>query len=191
MAQTQVKKFTFAEFLDYDAEDYRAELENGEIIIMPTASPQHIEIIRFLYSLIQQYIKDHNLSLEIFPGGIGVRTGIHSCREPDLCILHREEWEALRKQNPKSAIVERPPLLVIEVVSPGSENQERDYRKKWGEYLQMGIPEYWIVDPEEQKVTVCLLEDNAYTSTEYMGQAPIRSGLLTDLALTVEQLSTL
>ena len=191
MAQTQVKKFTFAEFLDYDAEDYRVELENGEIIIMPTASPQHTEIIRFLYSLIQQYIKDHNLSLEIFPGGIGVRTGIRSSREPDLCILHREEWEALRKQNPKSAIVERPPLLVIEVVSPGSENRERDYRKKWGEYLQMGIPEYWIVDPEEQKVTVCLLEDNSYVSTEYTGQSPIRSGLLTDLTLNVEQLSRL
>ena len=191
MAQTQVKKFTFAEFLDYDAEDCRAELENGEIIIMPTASTRHIDIVRFLYSLIQQYIKDHNLCLEIFPGGIGVRTSIRSSREPDLCILHREEWEALRKQNPKSAIVERPPLLVIEVVSPGSEKRERDYRKKWGEYLQMGIPEYWIVDPEEQKVTVCLLEDNTYVSTEYTGQSPIRSGLLTDLTLNVEQLSRL
>jgi len=38
---------------------------------------------------------------------------------------------------------------------------------------------------------VCLLENDAYTSTEYIGQAPIQSGLLTDLALTVEQLSTL
>ena len=189
MAQTQIKKYSFSEFLDYDAEDDRVELEDGKLIIIPTASPQHIAIIRFLYSVIQQYINDHNLSLEIFPGGIGVRTGIHSCREPDLCILHREEWEALRKQNPKSAIVERPPLLVIEVVSPRSENQERDYQKKREEYLQMGIPEYWIIDAEEQKVTVCLLKDRSYTSTEYMGQALIRSGLLTHLALTVEQLS--
>ncbi|WP_247215117.1 Uma2 family endonuclease [Synechococcus sp. C9] len=189
MAQTQIKKYTFAEFLDYDAEDDRVELEDGKLIIMSTASPQHIAIIRFLYSLIQQYINDHNLSLEIFPGGISVRTGIRSSREPDLCILHREEWEALRKQNPKSAIVERPLLLVIEVVSPRSENQERDYQKKREEYLQMGIPEYWIIDAEEQKVTVCLLKDRSYTSTEYMGQALIRSGLLTHLALTVEQLS--
>lgn len=191
MAQTQVKKFTFAEFLDYNSEDYRVELEDGEIVAMPTPSPLHIQTIRFLYALIEQYIKNYDLRLEVFPGGIGVRTGIRSSREPDLCVLHREDWEALRKQNPKSAIMERPPLLVIEVVSPGDENHERDYQKKREEYVGMGIPEYWIVDPEERKVTVCLLAGQSYQCTEFGGQSPIRSGLLTELTLTVEQLSSL
>lgn len=191
MAQTQTKKFTFAEFLDYDSEDYCVELEDGEIFVMPTPSPLHIQTIRFLYSLIEQYIKDYDLRLEVFPGGIGVRTGIRSSREPDLCVLHQEDWEALRKQNPKSAIVERPPLLVIEVVSPGDENHERDYQNKREEYLGMGIPEYWIVDPEERKVTVCLLAGQSYRYTEFGGQSPIRSDLLTGLTLTVEQLFSL
>ncbi|MFN4280585.1 Uma2 family endonuclease [Thermosynechococcus sp.] len=188
MAQTQVKKFTFAEFLDYNTEDSRIELEEGEIIIMPAGSPLHIQIIRFLFTIIEAYIKANNLPLEIFPGGIGVRTGIRTSREPDLCILHREDWEALRKQNPLSAVVERPPLLVIEVVSPGAVNRERDYHTKRREYAEMGIPEYWIIDPEERKVTICLLVGQSYEITEVQKQTVIRSNLLPKLVLTAEEL---
>lgn len=86
---------------------------------MPSGSPLHIAIIRFVFTTLENEIKAKHLPFEIFPGGIGVRTGLRTSREPDLCILHRADWDALRKQNPLSAIVERLPLLVIEVVSPG------------------------------------------------------------------------
>lgn len=191
MTQTPVKKVTFAEFLDYDAVDHRLELEDGEIITMPTGSPLHIAIIRFLFTTLENEIKANHLPFEIFPGGIGVRTGLRTSREPDLCILHREDWDALRKQNPLSAIVERPPLLVVEVVSPGNINRDRDYHTKRREYAEMGIPEYWIVDPAEQKVVLCVLVGQSYQLTELAGQSLIRSTLLPQLVLTAEQLFNL
>lgn len=191
MTQTPVKKVTFAEFLDYDAVDHRIELEDGEIITMPTGSPLHIAIIRFLFTTLENEIKANHLPFEIFPGGIGVRTGLRTSREPDLCILHREDWDALRKQNPLSAIVERPPLLVVEVVSPGNINRDRDYHTKRREYAEMGIPEYWIVDPAEQKVVLCVLVGQSYQLTELAGQSLIRSTLLPQLVLTAEQLFNL
>lgn len=43
-----------------------------------------------------------------------------------------------------------PPLLVIEVVSPGELQRNRDYIAKRLQYQDCGIPEYWIVDPEAQ-----------------------------------------
>ncbi|MDR5639336.1 Uma2 family endonuclease [Thermosynechococcus sp. HY213] len=199
MTQTPVRKVTFAEFLDYDAADHRIELENGEIITMPTGSPLHIAIIRFLFTTLENEIKGNHLPFEIFPGGIGVRTGLRTSREPDLCILHREEWDALRKQNPLSAIVERPPLLVVEVVSPGNGNRDRpkgalrdrDYHTKRREYAEMGIPEYWIVDPEEQKMVLCVVVGQSYQLTELQGQSLIRSTLLPQLVLRAEQLFNL
>ncbi|WP_460194305.1 Uma2 family endonuclease [Thermosynechococcus sp. FA-CM-4201] len=191
MTQTPVKKVTFAEFLDYDAADHRIELEDGEIITMPTGSPLHIAIIRFLFTTLENEIKANHLPFEIFPGGIGVRTGLRTSREPDLCILHCEDWDALRKQNPLSAIVERPPLLVVEVVSPGNVNRDREYHTKRREYAEMGIPEYWIVDPEEQKVVLCVLVGQSYQLTELQGQSLIRSTLLPQLVVTAEQLFNL
>jgi Uma2 family endonuclease len=50
-----------------------------------------------------------------------------------------------------------PPLLVVEVASPGKRNQDRDYRYKRSEYTVRGIIEYWIIDPEQEQVTVLTL----------------------------------
>ncbi len=55
-----------------------------------------------------------------------------------------------------------PPALVVEVVSPGKVNQDRDYRFKRSEYAARGIKEYWIVDPQISKVTVLILNGGFY-----------------------------
>ncbi|MEL6855811.1 MAG: Uma2 family endonuclease, partial [Cyanobacteria bacterium J06607_13] len=55
-----------------------------------------------------------------------------------------------------------PPLLVIEVVSPGSLQRDRDYVAKRRQYEDIGIGEYWIVDPSLQQVTVLKLAEAVY-----------------------------
>lgn len=57
------------------------------------------------------------------------------------------------------------PLLVVEVVSPDS--VKRDYRHKRSEYAALEIPEYWIVDPLESKVSVLLWNDGLYEEIFY------------------------
>lgn len=184
------QKVTFAEYLDYnDDTDFRHELEDGNIIIMPTASPLHAEIIRLLFLWMTQEIGRLGRKDKVFATGIGIRTGIRTSREPDLCIIHSEDWEALRRQNPKSAIVERPPLLVVEVVSPGEENRERDYEIKSKEYQELGIPEYWVVDPEEGKVTVFSLQNGRdYQVSQFKGIEGIQSSYFSGQELKAESL---
>ncbi len=50
--------------------------------------------------------------------------------------------------------------LVVEVVSP--DDPDRDWVKKREEYARAGIPEYWIVDPSRESITVLRLESHAY-----------------------------
>lgn len=57
----------------------------------------------------------------------------------------------------QSAVFEVPPQLVVEIVSP--ESLKRDYRYKRSEYAALGIPEYWIIDPEQQKITILQWEE--------------------------------
>src|SRR5205823_1127269 len=52
--------------------------------------------------------------------------------------------------------------LVMEVVSPDPKSRNRDLVKKRREYARAGIPEYWIVDPQEQRITVLTLADRTY-----------------------------
>ena len=55
-----------------------------------------------------------------------------------------------------------PPHLVVEVVSPGQSNRDRDYDRKRRQYAARGICEYWLLDPEEEAITVLQLDEGNY-----------------------------
>jgi Uma2 family endonuclease len=57
-----------------------------------------------------------------------------------------------------------PPLLVIEIVSPGEIQRDRDYIAKRVQYQDCCIPEYWIVDPQTQTILVLELINSVYTT---------------------------
>jgi Uma2 family endonuclease len=73
----------------------------------------------------------------------------------------------------------------VEVVSPQQEN--RDYRHKRTEYAGRHIPEYWIVDPIAQRVTVLVWVDGLYEEQAYQGDATIVSPLFPSFNLTAAQ----
>jgi Uma2 family endonuclease len=75
---------------------------------------------------------------------------------------------------------------VIEVVSPDS--VARDYRYKRTEYAALEIPEYWIVDPLESKVTVLVFNEGLYDETVFVGDQSLVSPTFPELVLIVEQI---
>jgi Uma2 family endonuclease len=81
-----------------------------------------------------------------------------------------------------------PPALVVEVVSPGQANRERDYRYKHTEYAARGIAEYWIVDSETRQVTLCLWVDGQYEDRVYSGTEAIQSTVIPGFGLTVAEI---
>jgi Uma2 family endonuclease len=81
-----------------------------------------------------------------------------------------------------------PPALVIEVVSPGPENRDRDYRYKRTEYAARGISEYWIIDPEMQQITLCLWVNGQYEDTVYTRDTPILSTVIPNFSLSSTQI---
>ena len=52
--------------------------------------------------------------------------------------------------------------LVMEVVSGSDDDRRRDLVTKRSEYEQAGIPEYWIIDPREGRITVLHLDGDSY-----------------------------
>ncbi len=70
-----------------------------------------------------------------------------------------------------------PPALVVEVVSPGKVNRDRDYRYKRSEYAARNISEYWIVDPQVNRVAVLVLNEGLYDETIFEADKAIASSL--------------
>jgi Uma2 family endonuclease len=84
-----------------------------------------------------------------------------------------------------------PPALVIEVVSPGTSNRSRDYRYKHTEYAAREIAEYWIIDPEDQKITICKWLDGQYEDMVVTGNDRIESTVIPSFDLTVDRIFAL
>jgi Uma2 family endonuclease len=187
MVELATRIYSFPEYLNYcekNHTDNKYELVHGELKIMPPASGFHALIINFIYDIFKVEIKKIQKSWQVIPGTVGVRTADQKSRIPDMMILSQEQCQAIRKMT--SAVLETPPILVVEIVSPG--NSDDDYRYKRSEYAVIEIPEYWIIDPELAKVSVLLLVNGFYEVSEFTENEEIKSSLFADLKLTPEQI---
>jgi Uma2 family endonuclease len=187
MVTTPTKKITFAEYLSYDdGTNKHYELVDGQLIEMPPASFLHSDIIDFIADCLRALATQYKLDIKVKTGDVGVRTGMNSSRIPDISVIDGQVWKSYRRD--KSAVIEDGLMLAVEVVSPGAEQIERDYTEKAIEYQQAGIPEYWVVDPIEQKITLGVLKDGSYTKTVFFGSNAICSATFPQLEVTATEI---
>jgi len=184
MLQLATKTYTFEEYLNYnDGTDNKYELVNGKLKLMPIPSGFHALILVFIFNILEAEIERMKQQWKVMPGNVGVRTAKNKSRIPDLIILSESQCQEIREM--KTAVLESPPLLSLEIVSPGNAND--DYRYKRSEYAVREIPEYWIIDPETKKVSVLLLVSGFYDITEFIEEQEIKSLLFPEFKLTVKQ----
>lgn len=182
------KLMTIAEYLNYDdGTDTYYELVNGELIAMPTESPLNCQIARLLMWELAKYIPIVRIclkDLEIIVSGSRAQI-----RRPDLAVLSEDGYLILVKERSNTVTFDMPPpILVVEVVSPGQENRDRDYRYKRTEYAARGINEYWIIDPEMQQITICVWSNGQYEDLIFTNDMSIISTVISDFALTANQI---
>lgn len=172
------------DYFNYEDEtENRYELENGELLTMPPESDLNLRIASFLFAYFAiQVIPSYRLRI----GTEIVVTGSKATvRLPDLMVLSEELVIALQSASRSTITMDMPPpQLVIEVVSPGKKNRDRDYRYKRSQYQARGISEYWIVDPIEQKITIFNLVEGLYEERIFKEDQAIASQLLSELNLT-------
>ncbi|MBW4472660.1 MAG: Uma2 family endonuclease [Stenomitos rutilans HA7619-LM2] len=168
------KRLTFEEYLDYDdGTDTLYELVAGKLVAMPPESRLNSQISFFLALELAKVIpadcichKDTELEV------MGPRAQV---RVPDLMVLSEDLAAVLGNRRGTITRDMPPPVLIVEVVSPGKANEERDYRYKRSEYAARGVSEYWIVNPPQANVTVLTLVAGLYEAAEYTGAMLIQS----------------
>ena len=184
---TATRRLTLEEYLNYDdGTDIRYELVAGELVAVPPESPQNVQISLFLLTQFLRFVPISQLSNKVEIVVSGSRS---TTRIPDLVVL-TEELAAILQGATRSTITSDmpPPALVVEVVSPGKINEDRDYRYRRSEYAARGIAEYWIVDPQIDRVTGLTLVEGLYEENVFEGNTAIASISFPQLQLTAEQI---
>lgn len=188
---TNTQRFTFEEYLAIDdGTNIRYELVDGKLVLMSLGTGQHTAIIRFLNKRLDRAIEALSQDWEVIPAMVGIRSprGIRwdTVRIPDLTILPTSQLQTMASRECVIDLSEPPPILVIEVVSESTKSV--DYRSKWVEYAALDISEYWIVNPLDKTITVCILEEGRYQDTIFQEDDFIQSATISELQLQVREI---
>jgi Uma2 family endonuclease len=191
---TATQRLTFEQYLEWDdGTDKRYELVDGRLVELPPESEPNTSLANYLFlQLVNagvqfRLIQPHACELQMPV----LQRGDPANRYPDLVML-REEHLALTRKRLTITFDMLPPHLVVEVVSPGGSNRERDYDRKRRQYAARGIPEYWIIDPTENAIALLQLEGGNYLEVgRFEGNTQIQSPELErpdiHLSLTAER----
>ncbi len=171
-------EWTESEYLALDT-NRLVELSDGCLEFLPMPTIFHQLIVKYLIAMLEAFIVASASGTVLF-APLPVRLWRGKFREPDILYLRPERVRNPHTQ-PEGAD------LAMEVVSEGRENRERDLLIKRMEYAKAGIADYWIVDPEEQRITVLTLDGQTYREHGVFGPgATATSALLPGFAVSVD-----
>ena len=158
--------YTYADYYSWD-DDKRWELIDGVAYAMAAPTAAHQRISRELISQFHGFLRGK--PCEVFSAPFDVRLFANQDDEtdesddtvvqPDLLVV----CDSSKLSDGRSC--KGAPDLVVEILSPSTASRDRIVKLQ--KYLEAGVREYWIVDPNAQTVRVFLLKDGKFTRRKY------------------------
>ena len=148
------------------------EFTDGRVEVLPMPTERHQIILLFLYRLLYAHVHDAPREGVVVTSGLRMRVREGKFREPDLLLL-RDRSDSRRQDRFWLGAD-----LVVEIVSP--DDPARDLVVKRADYAEAAIPEYWIVDPRAESVTVLGLTPNGYVERGAFARGDVATSSLLD-----------
>lgn len=153
MATRLKRKLGYEDYVRLPSIDgQRYEILDGELYVTAAPSPFHQRLSKRLQRRLEDYFEARGLG-EVFNAPIDVVLAEHDIVEPDLVIVGQPGQISSRA-------IEGVPLMVVEILSPSTRAQDRGIKMR--RYAEVGVPHYWIADPDAQTIECRRLEREEY-----------------------------
>lgn len=170
---------TYDDLASFPDDGLRRELLGGELVVTPAPRLRHQDIVGRLHLELGGLVKQRGGG-RVYLAPTDVILSIHDVVEPDLIFVDQTQIEILTEKN-----IQGVPALLIEVLS----DARTDRVRKRDVYASFGVPEYWIVDPEADRVEIYRLDGDHYGKPEILEPGDMLTfPALPDLAISVTEL---
>lgn len=146
-------KLTYDDYVLFPNDGNRHEIINGKHYMDAAPNPRHQAVSRHVQFQLYQQIELTELG-QVIDAPIDLQLTETDVVQPDLVVVLCENRIITTTK------IKGIPDLVVEILSPSTGDYDRQLKKQL--YEQSGIPEYWIVDPENQSVDQLKLVDSRY-----------------------------
>ncbi len=123
----------------------RYETVHGELLVTPAPRAWHQEIVRRVLIALSAYLGEQPVA-HLFASPADISWGPDILVQPDLFVVNLEQARTLDWSRMQDL------LLTVEVLSPSTGRHDRFTKRRL--YQEVGIPFYWIVDPDDKSVEV-------------------------------------
>jgi len=148
-------QWTYQDWLQLPDDGRRYEVIDGVLYMTPPPRTQHQRISVRIVDRLMEFLRKQPIG-EVLYAPVGVRLPNQPVPlQPDILFIRRERMNIIGDD-----YVEGAPDLIVEILSPS--NWLYDRREKMQAYQDVGVVEYWIVDPRARTVEVYVLEHGAY-----------------------------
>lgn len=158
-------------------EDEKSEFINGEVIVQSPAKLRHNLASHNLAMLLSAYVRKHQLGLVGHEKLLIALT--RNDYEPDVCFFAADKAGAFQPYQ----MIFPAPDFVTEVLSPSTE--AIDCGVKFEDYAAHGVDEYWIIDPDHERIEQYLLEGDVYQLAFKADSGVVRSRAVAGFATPV------
>jgi len=151
------EKFTYQDYLELPEDPgYHYEVLEGMLVKEPSPNVMHQRVSRRLQRILEDYFQEVDPQGEVFDAPLDVTLSEINVVQPDIFYIPET-----RKVIIKETRIDGPPLLVVEILSPGS--RRRDRLQKMQIYQKSEVQHYWLVNPEERTLECFALRNYHYT----------------------------
>ena len=175
-------RYTYADYLKWEGLE-RYQLINGKVFNIPSSSVVHQALLMELSMQFADWLKGK--PCQVFAAPLDVRLfpkeddSDDTVVQPDLLVV-------CDKEKLSKGYVNGAPDLVVEIVTPLSTYYE--FFLQFHGYLEAGVREYWVIDPEGQKMQVNIYENGHYISSVHKGNESVPVNILPGLNITLGSL---
>jgi Uma2 family endonuclease len=167
MSHSRAHHWTYADYLRLPDEGPRYEIYEGILVKAPAPLTRHQIVSGNLYGFLWTFVRERALG-RVLDAPCDVIFADDVVLQPDLLFVAESRRSIIKERGVFGA-----PDLVVEILSRSS--AERDAGQKADLYSKHGVAEYWIVDPDEDRIEVFLLEGGRLVRRAEHASGEVRS----------------
>lgn len=177
------KDWTVDDFLKLEESNTPCELINGELVMSPAPTPFHQNVTSNLNDFLKAEAR--KIGGKVFFAPIDLYIDRRNVFQPDLIFISSEKKNIITNRG-----IEGVPDLIVEIISPSNVFTDRNRKKKV--YQQIGVREYWIVDPANHTLEVYKHDqpDADVPHLYLVKEGEVASSVLTNLKFDLKDIFT-
>jgi Uma2 family endonuclease len=147
-------RLTYGDYAQFPADGRRHEVIDGEHIVTPAPDTYHQKLSRRIQFQLYGAIEEKGLG-EVFNAPTDLQLSETDVVQPDLIVVLAANLQIITPKKIKGK-----PDLVVEILSPATAAVDRSLKREL--YQKAGVPEYWLVDPDDHTLEQYVLDRGAY-----------------------------